>query len=211
MLVVAKKIFTSFIKNVMKVEYQCSPAFRAKFVNSINIGKLNNSFAKYADSKVSFVEIEPHNDMDIDALEKCSKYWSYAKFTDNIYQVAYSIRNNSKYHNKNKVYALTSQTDKFEKLHQDKILGLIHVSPLEDKTIFIDHLQVKPDIIYTNKPEYKGVGTGILTSLKLLADKIKLFPTKEKSVRDFYERNGFFEFTVGSNIFTWVKALYPQK
>ena len=194
----------------MRIENQYSPEFGAKLINNINIGKLQEGVTRYCDTKVSFVEIEPHNVDDISALQNCSKYWSYAKFADTIYHAACAIRNDSKFYKQNKVYALTSQTDTFEKLDEDKILGMVHVSPFEDKSLFIEHLQVKPDLIFLNKPEYKGTGTGILTSLKELTHKISLFPTKDKSVRDFYERNGFFEFPPGSNIFAWVKELFPR-
>ncbi len=207
----AKILFTSFIYIVMKIENQYSPVFGAKLINNhVNVGKLQQGATRYCNSEVSFVEIEPDNVNDIKALKNCSEYWSYAKFSDNIYHAACAARNESKYYENNKVYALTSQTDSFEKLDDDKILGLVHVSPIEQNSLFIEHLQVKPDIIFVNKPEYKGVGTGILDSLKELTNKITLFPTKDKSVRDFYERNGFFEFPPGSNIFTWVKEIFPS-
>ena len=181
----------------MRIENQYSPCFGAKFINNVNIGKLQQGVAKYCNCEVSFLEIDPHNTGDIKALENCSKYWSYAKYADSIYHAASALRNDSKYYKDNKVYVLTSQTDVFEKLNDDKILGMVHVSPFADKSLFIEHIQVKPDIIYVNKPDYKGVGTGILNSLKELTHKISLFPTKDESVRNFYERNGFFEFPVG--------------
>ncbi len=194
----------------MRIENNYSQSFGAKFVNNVNIGKLQSGAKRYCNDSVSFVEIEPNNVDDINALENCSKHWSYAKFADNIYHAVCAARNESKYYKDNRVYALTVQTDTFEKLNEDDILGLVHVSPLENNSLFIEHLQVKPDIIFVNTPEYKGVGTGILNSLKQLTNKITLFPTKDKSVRDFYERNGFFEFPPGCNIFMWVKELFPR-
>jgi len=194
----------------MKIENQYSPVFGAKFINSVNIGKLAQGIKKYDSAPVSFVEIDPNNIGDIKALENASKTWSYAKFVDNIYHAACALRNGSKYYKDNKVYALTAQKDKFELLNEKSLLGLVHVGPLDDGSLFIEHLQVKPDIIFVNNPEYKGVGTGILNSIKCLTRKISLFPSSEKSVRDFYEKNGFFEYPVGANIFTWVKDLSPR-
>lgn len=194
----------------MQIDNNYSPVFGAKFINSVTIGKLQQGAARYCDYSASFVEIEPNNIGDINALEYVSKNWSYAKFADNIYHAACALKNGSKFYKDNKVFALTAQQDKFEKLRENDLLGLVHVGPLEDNSLFIEHLQVNPDIIYVNKPDYRGVGTGVLNSLKKLTDKISLFPSSEKSVRDFYEKNGFFEYPVGVNIFTWAKDLFPR-
>lgn len=192
----------------MRIENQYCPCFGAKFINNVNIGKLQQGAKKYCNFYASFVEIEAMNPDDIVALENTSKYWSYAKFADNIYRAACAVRNDSKFYKNNRIFALTSQEDNFEKLDSDKILGLVHVSPLEQESIFVEHLQVKPDIIYVNNPVFKGVGTGILNSLKLITRKISLFPSSEKSVRDFYEKNGFFEYPAKTNLFTWIKELF---
>lgn len=194
----------------MRIEKFSSPLFGAILYNRVNVGKLQQGTNRYNDSEVSFVRIEPYNSDDIKALEKCSKYWQYSKFTTNIYHAANAMKNDSPYYKHNKVFALTSQCDNFEKLDDEKILGLVHVSPFSDGSLFVEHIQVKPDLIYENKPEYKGAGTGILNSLKELTGKISLFPSSDKSVRDFYEKNGFFEYPVGMNIYTWVKDIFPR-
>ena len=194
----------------MKVTNQYPPSFGAKFINNVNIGKLCDGISGYLDCNACFVEIDPGNVSDIKALKDVSKTWSYAKFADNIYNAACELRNENELFRNNKVYALTVQQDKFEKLNENDILGLVHTGALEGDALFIEHLQVKPDIIYLNKPDYKGAGTAILNSLKNLTSKIFLFPAKEESVKNFYVLNGFFEYPPASNIFTWVKDIFPR-
>ena len=61
-------------------------------------------------------------------------------------------------------------------------------------------------MIYSQSPEYKGIGTCILDNLKNLYDKIVCFPSPEKSVRNFYSKNHFVEYPEGTNHFIWSNA-----
>ena len=186
----------------MKIDVHYSPSCGAKFVTSAKLGRLAENGSKYVTEYASLVKIEPKNARDIDALENAIFYWEDEKFASNIFHAACAMRNDSKYYINHDVYALTSQKHIFEDLDDTKILGLIHLSPIANGT-FIEHIQTKPELIYGNAPEYKGVGTAILNSIKRLTSKISCFPAKEKSAKDFYKKNGFVEY---HQCYVWYKA-----
>lgn len=179
--------------------------FKAKFISIGSVGKAVKDGHGYSNRQVSFVKIDPFNSDDIKALEYAAKCWENDKFALNIYHAACAIKNKSKYYMDHDIYALTSQKSDFENLDGDKILGLVHTSPYIDKTTLIEHLQIKPAFVYDSIPEYKGVGTGILNSLKLLADKISSFSASEQSVKNFYTKNGFVKQAGLSKYYVWEK------
>ena len=191
----------------MKVENYNSTLFKAKFVNVENVGKAVKNRHGYSNRQVSFVKIDPFNSGDIKALEYAAKCWENDKFALNIYYVACALRNKSEYYKGNEVYALTTQSSDYEKLKDTDILGLVRVSPLEDKSMFIEHFQVDPGLVNNLQPKYKGVGTAILNMLKRLNDKISCFPSSEKSVIDFYTKNGFKKYPEVLNYYVWQKTV----
>jgi hypothetical protein len=199
----AKKLFSGFIINVMKINGNYSPSFSAKLVSTKQIGKLVKN--AYQNDVVSFVEIEPHNANDINALGNAAKEWLYGDFACNVYHAACSIRDDSKYYKNSKVYALTSQNSNLEKLDSKNILGLVHVEKFSEGNLFIEHIVANPEIIKSRTPEYNGIGTAILRSLKELCYKISCFPSKTESVIKFYYKNGFVEISAGTNCFVWYK------
>ena len=176
----------------MRIDNTNSVNFKADLINKLHIGKVINKDKRiYPQTQVSFVKINPFSSKDINALKCCAEYWQYGIFATNVYHAACALRNKSKYYLDHDVFALTSQTSDFDNLNEDSILGLLHVSRNKDNSIFIEHIQTKPHTSLSIVPEFKGIGTGILNSLKLLTDKITCFPARTKSVIDFYERNGF--------------------
>jgi hypothetical protein len=189
----------------MKIDNKVS--FGAKYINHINVGKLNGK--NYSQVEVPFVEINPLNKNDIDALNDIAKYWIDDKFATNI-----SVTANAIYEDKNpekiKIYALTSQTDCFEKLNPDNILGVIETENISPFHIHINRFQVKPDYVYNRDLEYAGVGTSILSSLKALCNKITAISECDESTKMFYVRNGFQEHPEGSNAFTWYKDIFED-
>ncbi len=189
----------------MRVEKYNSTMFKAKFVNFENVGKALKDRHGYSNQQVSFVKIDPFNSGDINALESASKCWVNDKLALNIYYAACAIRNKSKYYKNHEVYALTSQSANYENIKDDDILGLIQVSPLEDKSMFIERFQVDPDLVNSMQPKFKGIGTAILNMLKQMNDKISCFPSSEKSVKDFYIKNGFKKSPDEINYYVWQK------
>ena len=192
----------------MKIENRNQILFKANFINKISVGKIiNKNHAKYDSLDVSFVRIDPSNKQDINALEDAAKYWEYDKFAKNIYYAACALRNKSKYYKDNNVYALTYQTSDFKNMNSNKILGLVQTSHLFEDSLFIEHLQVNPRLVYEIKPEYKGVGTAILSSLKWLYNKISCCPSVEKYVKNFYIKNGFKKEEGVLNYYVWEQKL----
>lgn len=189
----------------MKIANNNHPVFKASLVNKAKIGKLFNG--RYANESVSFVKIDPFNHGDINTLEYCANYWANDKFALNIYYAARALRNKSKYYEGHEVYALTAQTADYEKLEKTDILGLVQVSPLEDKSMYIEHFQVDPALVNNSQPTYKGVGTAILNLLKQLNDRISCCPSFEKSVINFYIKNGFKKSPDVINYYSWQKTV----
>lgn len=206
----SKKKYFKVFKNIMIINNYYSPSFGAKFLNKIKIDKYNQPKDKYDITYVSFVEIEPNNRSDIKALYENAKYWEDAKYADDIYNAACEMRDNNIYYNKNHIYALTTQNSNFEELNADAILGITNIRETGDNSMFIENLQVHPNIVYRRCANYRGVGTGILNSLKKICNMITLFSAKEKSVQDFYKRNDFFEYPPDSNIYVWIKNIFDR-
>ena len=191
----------------MRVENYNSTLFKAKFISVETVGKAVKDGHGYSNQPVSFVKIDPSNLGDIKALKYAAKFWENDKFALNIYYAACALRNKSKYYKDHEVYALTAQRANYEKLEKNDILGLVQVSPLEDKSMFIEHFQVNPELLNNEKPNYKGVGTAILNLLKLLNNKISCFPSAEKSVKNFYIKNGFEKTPDVLNYYVWQKTV----
>lgn len=191
----------------MRIYNEFSPSFGAKLQNKVNIAKIVKGSNNYKNEMACFVKIEPENINDINTLEKISKYWADASFAINIYYAASAIRNKSKYYKDHVVFALTTQKSDFDKLDEGKVLGLIHTVDMKNWTQFIEHLQVNPKYIYKTDSEYKGIGTGIINSIKDICSKITCFPLNSKSVKDFYTKNGFYEEHEHSNAYVWYKDI----
>lgn len=185
----------------MKIINNYSPNFGAKYIDKSSIRKT----LLHPVETLSYVKIDPQNDGDIKALENVAKYWEYGKFVTNIYHAACAMKNDSKYYKYNQIFALTKQQTNIENLDDSQIMGLIHVSPLDGKSFFIEHIEADPKIIYSSKREYKGIGKRMLDFLKGFADKILCFPSNTYAVKNFYSKNGFKEIEEHSNLFVWTK------
>ena len=142
--------------------------FGAKFLSSERVFKYNCRDNSYYPARVSFVEIEPC--CDEATLSNIVKYWQNDTYACNILNTVKRINEDLENSNKYKIYALTSQKHDFKKLSSDKILALAQIELEENKTPYLSYLQVNPDNIkqyaFYNERSYKGVGTGVLNSLK---------------------------------------------
>lgn len=185
----------------MRIENNTQSHFGAKYVNKMKVGKLVND--KYEQVNASFVKIEKNNKKDLKALHDIAKYWEHDKYAINIYQKTNAGCSDD-------VYALTSQTSNFENLNPNEILGVCEIGATEFLGGFLDYLQVKPEFVYNIKPEYKGVGTAIINSLKKIYYKISLTSANSKSVKNFYERNEFMEYPKDSCFFTWYRDIFSN-
>ena len=194
----------------MNITNYNNQTFGAKLINTASVGKLTPPTNNYSKRWIGFVQIFPEHEPDLEALGNTVKHWENDKFARNAYYAACKIKNRSSYYAAHKIYALTSQPGNYESLDPDKILGIAHVVPFGKDHLFLEHLQVKPSYIYSSNPEYKGIGTAIIESLKNLCNKISLTSSKEKSVKDFYKKNGFKEIMPDVNAFTWTKDIFDR-
>ena len=194
----------------MNITISNNQTFGAKLINTASVVKLTPPTNKYTKRWIGFVQIFPENQQDFEALGNIAKHWDKDKFARNAYHAACEIRNQNSYYAAHKIYALTSQAGNYEDLDPDKILGVAHVVPFSKDHMCLKHLQVKPSYIYSSNPEYKGIGTAIIKSLKILCNKISLTSSSEKSVKNFYKKNGFKEIMPDVNGFTWTKDIFDR-
>lgn len=194
----------------MNITISNNQTFGAKLINTASVVKLTPPENKYTKRWISFVQIFPEHEPDLEALGNAVKSWENDKFARNAYYVAGEIKNQNIRYAAHKIYALTSQAGNYETLDPEKILGIAHVAPFDKDHILLEHLQVKPSYIYNTNPEYKGIGTAIIKSLQNLCNKISLTSSKEKSVKNFYKKNGFMEIMPDVNAFTWTKDIFDR-
>lgn len=193
----------------MKVDFNNTINFKASFVNPELVGKYNPNRNFYEHKRVSFIKLDPYDINDIKMLENITNSWEYDLFSTNIYNDALDVY--SKDSDKSRVfyekafYALTSQTENFRNPDYKKVLGICDVREYENGEAMLLHLQVNPEHIYSLKSEYKGSGSVILSSLKNLYNQIQLISRRDKSVRDFYIKNGFVNVGESLTKFIWKK------
>ena len=194
-----------FINIVMKICNVSSQGFGANFINKTKILKNIENTRSYNECEAVIAKIDVTNINDIKALDKVAKYWQDSKFALNIYYAACAKKDNSKYYKDNDIFVLSSQTRDFDKLDSEKILGLLQVNKMPDKSMFIEHIEVKPSIINTVPSVYKECGTQLLNFLKSITEQISCFPSCTKTVKNFYRKNDFQEIPANSNLFIWKK------
>ena len=178
--------------------------FRAKFKNPVQILKKDIS-DHYVPHNAAFVELEPDNANDIKALANINRYWAERdQYVCNIYTTAIELRRNKDLNIFTRIFAVTEQNDNFEKLNDEKILGLAEVSTRKPKEYYISYIQVDPRNVFSISPEFKRVGTRILDSVKAFANKILLSPNSHDTAK-FYEENGFKPSKFSRSIYEWIR------
>ena len=166
----------------MKVKFNPSVNFGAKCISRGSVIYNNPQTKKIEYQPVAFVQYDGENLSDFDALVAVTDMWHNHNIARRISGTAYNIKN--RYISSAKVYALTSQTDSFEKLDPDKILGMTAVDENSPFDIYLSDIIVNPD-----DKTHKKVGTTILNKLKNIYDVIDL--NAIAGVDGFYLRNGF--------------------
>lgn len=186
----------------MRIEsYNHNTYFGAKLINKVKVGKLDGSI--YRQRAAYFVELEPNLEEDYKAIKEIAKYWEKGKYVCNIANMATSQRSFKDSNNNIKIYALTKQFNGNRGINSDSILGITQVCEVrKGETTNVEYLETNPEFVYSMNREYKGVGKGILDSLKNLYQRIFLIAAKSKSVHDFYIKNGF---TGYQGYFIWLK------
>lgn len=171
-------------------------SFGAKYINSVNIQKINRSNDLIEPCEVYCVELDPASDEDIDAMVSVSENWdSYWKFSE---LISNCMKYYSKYKDKlegNKFYVITTQKEHLHHLEPSEVLAVSQIYK-NDNDIKLKYLEVKPDDIELIKKPYvfNHIGSGMFNALKnIFSDKrIKLFSSSDAATR-FYKANGFKE------------------
>ena len=183
-----------------------SISFGAIPINKVTIKKWNKTTNKFTNYPVSFVKIDADNKSDLEAVYKTSLKWKARKEAKYIQPISTS----SQWLKGNPidVYALTLQSDKFENLQAGGILGFAEMreDEAEQGIHLLNFLQVRPNAMNVNqkyKVIYKHIGSGILTSLKKIYNRIHLHSENDENVEKFYQKNGFIDDYKGSMHYTW--------
>ena len=144
--------------------------FKAQKLNSTSIFQLKQNSAEYIKKPVSFIKFDLKSSSDLISLKKMNSLWPYT-FARSMYK---SIQRE----NNAEIYALTLQTDKFEKIECKKILGLAETIKIDDNSVHLEFLQTHPDYKHKEFSKqisfYKGIGSALINSIKNLkyVDKI---------------------------------------
>jgi len=174
----------------MNINSQSNIDFSAKFLNNAVIKKFDREAKQFLPHKVSFIELEPQNCADVEAVDKIFDNWGKA---DLIYKIKSSFEIKHFYPAESfasKFYGITTQKSEFDELKPEQIMGIVEVAPETDKEIYLEFLQVKPELKSGSTGRgYKNIGSAILNSLKEMFDEIRLCSLKKSA--KFYEINGF--------------------
>lgn len=177
--------------------------FKANYIQNIPIKTLDSDNT-YKSQDVNFVEIDINNSKDVTAINQVADIWGEKSFADNI---VFDIEQNSKDINAQgnlRVFALTKQNSDFQNLDENQILALVDVEKTQSDDLFINYLQVAPQLVYClRKLPIKRCGSAVLDCLKNLFSNKTI--TLNSRSRNFFLNNGFIEVT--KNHFVWNKFL----
>lgn len=152
--------------------------FKANFIKSVDIQK-EETTSKYIPHTVSMLEVDPHNDKDLYALEDVKKFWKKNLFCN---EIAYLAENCN---NKDKVYIISEQKENFKNLDPSKIIGLMSTY-YTDKSSKIYYLEAKSD----NK--YNHIGSILVEHLQDNTKQINAFCPRRTTL-PFYYKLGFIQ------------------
>lgn len=193
----------------MKIQSAVPLSFSAKLINTPNVQIFDKNGSSKS-QKVSFMEYVPSR-AEANALDDAVRLWYEDKFGGDIAYDAMLIADGREDSQKHKVYILSSQTDNFEKVEPDKILGLAHVEKLGKNTVRINHLQTNSNLIQTpygfNKDiKYKGIGRAIVKTIQQLNSNCSIILESIYSAVNFYEKLGFEMISPKYFIMKWKKS-----
>ena len=193
------------ITTYMRIDGISNIYFKAQYINRASVKAFDKIEGKYTDKEVSFIEINPQIERDMVVLEDLGYSWRNGEYTDAIIELAEDMAAGYDYVYKDKIYALIDQSENFMEPNPDKILGLAHVSERGNNSIKLNFLQVKPSIVYRDWGKFKLVGHALSECLKGLYDSITLHSAAQKSVKEFYLRNGYIPEEEHQLVFHWKK------
>lgn len=160
-------------------------SFKAQYIKATPIKNLKRDLS-YSVKEASFVVLEPQNQADICAMRSINLSWD-SGFLRSIYN------NLSRYNDKFKIFALTTQKQNFEELNANKILGVALVERKPDGVLYLDYLQTNPKYIREKVlfPKYKNIGTAMLNCIKQMPNIKCIKAVSVPTAFDFYLKNDF--------------------
>ena len=189
----------------MNCSGQYNISFGANLISTPTIKRYDENTDEYKDSPASFVEINPLDSNDRDAVWDAVQSWKSDSYGVNVANNMENIAENEVTESPDKIYAITSQNDNYSHLKPDKIEALAHAFET-NKRVRLMYLQVNPDWVYSlGNPELKYVGKGIMDALKeKYNDRSIILVPAAHAVR-FYEKQGFEHCNNGENAMIWNK------
>jgi hypothetical protein len=159
-------------------------SFGARYVDKGSVSKYDNNTCKYKPVDVNIVELEKNNKADLETLRNSNNSWKGGRFTKYISKNFEDFSRDAKWQDNHRFYALTTQSDTFNKLDSDKILGYVEIAERNDG-IELKNLQGKPENNFPKKSrQYKNVG-------KCVSDFLKKFKQTIEAISD-YPAEGFY-------------------
>lgn len=161
--------------------------FRANLINYETIKKRTNrnQFYHYP---VSFVQLNPQNKNDLQALSKIDADWDW--FSSYAHDIKLLLTSNDT--KDLNTYALTTQEKNFESLNPQKVLGLACVKKINPEQIVLEYLQVDPQNNYSKKnSKFKHIGIAIMNSLFKIYSGLEMILVSRLEAEPFYEKLGF--------------------
>lgn len=160
--------------------------FKAHLIDTTQVMKRGRFCKKYEPQNVSFVKLDLDSKHDKKTLKKLKNLW-YCTFAGQIFYDA------TKTNKPISVYAITTQTDCFEKLKPKEILGIAETTETYKKAN-LEYIQIHPEYTYNetdSKRKFTGVGTALLDMIKGLKNLQQIKVTSVFQTIPFYEKNGF--------------------
>lgn len=167
--------------------------FTANLITNMTVLKRNNE-GVYSPSEISVIELDKNKEKDKEALHDTVVDWYYdnARY---IYDIYYEAEKDYDYPDVDQehFYAITEQSDNFDNLEHEKILGLMLFSETKLNADEINFLQVKPAMNrkqgYNRK--YKNVGQAFIDFLKETKNKKTIMVRSVPEMVEFYKKQYF--------------------
>lgn len=167
--------------------------FTANFLKTVKIPKRTTD-GTFSNAKVSLVELDKNDKVDKNSLLKVSKLWNEKEF-NYAPEIYYDAAKSFEYENvvKEHYYAVTTQSENFEKLEPEKILGLNVFSETTKPENEINWLQTNPAHKYGSieQREYKGIGKTIVEYIKEHHRDKNIAVFAAEDAINFYKNLGF--------------------
>ncbi len=171
-------------------------SFGATYISSALVQKNDHKKDTKKDVEVSFIELDPKNKVDLEAVHGVCEKWN---LKDSYLDIRYLFfmfcarRGFSKGAPNTKFYAITTQKDNFNNPKTDDMLAVAEVEELDKDKLELKFLHVEPK--HNNDSDsnsrFKYVGTALLDSLKNISKNKNIVVDSALSAVEFYKKNGF--------------------